>query len=96
MQKTKARGPDGSIIDAVELEFEEQSTPWTKVKCEDGTVIMIKVEILAVTRLDAYDPVTGIPLYHVNSQPAFRVTNVHPDVRKIPNAPPERTDIETQ
>ena len=90
----KVRAPDGSMVEAKELEFEEQSTPWTKVKCEDGTVVMIKVEILAITRMNFYDAVTGIPTYNINSQPVVRVTNVPASVRKIPNSPPEKTNQE--
>jgi hypothetical protein len=93
-QKVQVRAPDGSMVEGTELSFEEISSPWTKVKCEDGAVIMVKVEITAVTRMDVHDPVTGVPIYNIGSQPIFRVTEVPMELRKIPNAPPKRTDME--
>jgi hypothetical protein len=96
MQKMKARAPNGAMVDGTDLEFEEQTAPWTKVKCEDGTIVMVKVQVLGITRMDVFDAVTGIPLYNVNCQPIFRVTNVPADVRKIPNEPPKATNTEVQ
>jgi len=92
----KVRAPDGSLVEAIDLEFEEQSAPWTKIKCSDGTVIMIKVEVTEVLRMEAYDQITGIPVYNVKSMPIFRVTQVPASVRKIPNEPPKATNTEVQ
>jgi hypothetical protein len=92
----KVRAPDGSLVEAIDLEFEEEATPWTKIKCSDGTVIMIKIEVAEVIRMNFYDQVTGIPLYNVKSTPIFRVTQVPLSIRKIPNEPPKATNDEVQ
>jgi len=94
MQKIHTQAPDGSIVSANEMEFEEITAPWTKVKCEDGTTLMIKMNVTAVIRLDIHDPITGSPIYHIQTQNLVRATDIPPKLRKLPNAPPEKTDQE--
>jgi Trk K+ transport system NAD-binding subunit len=58
------------------VEFETEDEPkWMTVKLKDGSVIQIKMEIVAIMR-NGNDMNTGLPLYMVQATNIIRVLKV--------------------
>jgi hypothetical protein len=73
------RTPDGKTVEVIDLDFDVESERETKIKLEDGSVLSIRTAVMKVSRLkDLHDPVTGDPIYFVQTQPIIRV---RPDPR---------------
>lgn len=70
--------PDNS--DIVNFELEEEPR-WVKVKLEDGSVIQIKMEIVAILR-GGNDPNTGLPIYMVQATNIIRMNQVPKELIK--------------
>ncbi len=75
--------PDNS--DIVNFELEEEPR-WVKVKLEDGSVIQIKMEIVAILR-GGNDPNTGLPIYMVQATNIIRMNQVPKELIKKGNKP---------
>ena len=66
-------GPDGKPIKAEEMDFDVSAEPWAIIKVKDGTTLRLRMNVLKVIRGDAYDPLTGDPLYVVQSNNTMRI-----------------------
>jgi hypothetical protein len=67
--------PDNGEI--INFEIEEEPK-WVKVKLEDGSVIQIKMEIVAIMK-GGNDPNTGLPIYMVQATNIIRMNQVPKD-----------------
>ena len=69
--------PQGGMPDKGELVgFELEEEPkWITVKLEDGSVIQIRMEIVAIMK-GGNDPNTGLPLYMVQATNIIRMNKV--------------------
>lgn len=69
--------PQGDIVG-----FETDGEPrWITVKLEDGSVIQIKMEIVAIMK-GGNDPNTGLPLYMVQATNIIRMVKVPKELIK--------------
>ena len=69
----KVRLPNGSEVEATNLDFETLNEEWNEYKLEDGTVLKFKTVVSSIIRTENYDPMTGDPDYHVRSTNIIRV-----------------------
>jgi hypothetical protein len=82
--------PDGRVVPAVEMKFEQKSEPWITLEVEDGTEIRVRLEVIKVFRMvNVFDPVTGEPVYFFNSNNSVRVHSPV-GIRKKPSKPDNR------
>lgn len=75
--------PQGGLPENSELvgfELEEEPS-WITVKLEDGSVIKIKMEIVAIIK-GGNDPNTGLPLYMVQATNIIRMNKVPKELIK--------------
>ncbi|OWP55182.1 MAG: hypothetical protein B2I18_05410 [Cuniculiplasma sp. C_DKE] len=70
--------PDNGEI--INFEIEEEPK-WVKVKLEDGSVIQIKMEIVAIMK-GGNDPNTGLPVYMVQATNIIRMNQVPKELIK--------------
>ncbi|MDS0257419.1 hypothetical protein ApAK_07040 [Thermoplasmatales archaeon AK] len=75
--------PQGGLPSDGELvEFELEEEPkWVTVRLKDGSVIQIKMEIVAIMR-GGNDPNTGLPLYLVQATNIIRMNKVPKELIK--------------
>jgi len=73
-------------IDAMELDFEISSEPWTTVTLEDGTVLKLRINVTKVFRLEQYDQMSGEPAYQIASKVDVR-SQVPSKLKKLLNYP---------
>ena len=78
----KVQAPDGTLVEAEDIDFDTESEPWTVIKVKDGSTIRLRLSVVKVMRLDYHDPLTGDPLYVVQSQNMMRVS-ADPSVKKF-------------
>ncbi|MHC1611564.1 MAG: hypothetical protein ACXQTW_08265 [Candidatus Methanospirareceae archaeon] len=69
----KVRLPNGSEVEATDVDFETVKEDWNEYKLEDGTVLKFKTVVSSIIRTENYDPMTGDPIYHVRSTNILRV-----------------------
>ncbi len=69
--------PGGELV---EFELEEEPK-WITVKLKDGSVIQIKMEIVAILR-NGNDQNTGLPLYMVQATNIIRMMKVSKELIK--------------
>lgn len=67
------RLPNGSEVEATNVDFETMKEDWNEYKLEDGTVLRFKTVVSSIIRTENYDPMTGDPVYHVRSTNILRV-----------------------
>ncbi len=61
----------------------EEEPKWVKVTLEDGTVLQIKMEIVAIEK-NGNDPNTGLPVYMIQATNLMRMLKVPKDLIKKP------------
>jgi hypothetical protein len=81
-RKVKIPGPDGAIMEGVDVPIKNSSEPWTEVLLEDGTVMRLKQIIVQVVRIDGKYDDQGNPVYIVKAAPAVSVVEVPDALRK--------------
>lgn len=64
-------------VKAEDIDFEVENDHWTDVKLADGTVIKMRINIIRVLKIDEHNPLTGEPLYHVESSGIIRTLVPH-------------------
>jgi hypothetical protein len=80
-------------VDAMELDFEITSEPWTTVKLEDGTVLKLRINVGKIFRLEHYDQLSGEPAYQVASKVDVR-SQVPQKLKKLLTYPaPSNEDV---
>ncbi|KPV46774.1 MULTISPECIES: hypothetical protein [Acidiplasma] len=62
----------------------DEEPKWVKVTLEDGTVMQIKMEIMAIER-NGNDPNTGIPVYIIQATNIMRMLKVPKELIKTTN-----------
>ena len=79
----KVRLPNGSEVEATNVDFETMHEDWSEYKLDDGTVMKFKTVISSIIRTENYDPMTGDPVYHVRSTNILRV-KVPDELKRLP------------
>lgn len=80
-------------MDALELEFDSKSEPWTTITVEDGTVLKLRINVGKIFRLEQYDPMSGEPMYQVASKVDVRA-QVPQKLKKLLSYPaPSNEDV---
>jgi hypothetical protein len=79
----KVRLPNGSEVEATNVDFETMQEDWNEYKLEDGTVLRFKTVVSSIIRTENYDPMTGDPVYHVRSTNILRV-KVPDELKRLP------------
>ncbi len=59
----------------------EEEPKWVKVTLEDGTILQIKMEIVAIEK-NGNDPNTGLPVYMIQATNLMRMLKVPKDLIK--------------
>jgi hypothetical protein len=81
-RKTKVKLPTGQEVDAFEVPVEESTERWSELKLEDGTILRVKMIVVAVHRVpDTWDP-QGNPFYVINMTPAMAIVEASERLRK--------------
>jgi hypothetical protein len=70
--------PDNGEI--VNFEIEEEPK-WVKLKLEDGSIIQVKMEIVAIMK-GGNDPNTGLPIYMVQATNIIRMNQIPKELIK--------------
>ena len=69
----KMVSPSGREVEAVSVDFEAKSEPWSTIELEDGSVIKLRTIVTGIVRLEGeFDP-TGAPVYSVTQNTILRV-----------------------
>lgn len=63
-------------VKAEDIDFEVENDHWTDVKLADGTVIKMKMNIIRILKINEHNPLTGEPIYHVESAGIVREETV--------------------
>lgn len=72
---------DGEVVN-----FEVEEEPkWVKIKLSDGSVIQVKMEIMAILRA-GNDPNTGLPVYMIQATNIIRLNQVPKELIKKSSA----------
>jgi hypothetical protein len=79
----KVRLPNGTEVEAMNVDFETVKEDWNEYKLTDGTILKFKTVVSNVIRTENYDPMTGDPVYHVRSTNILRV-NVPSELKRLP------------
>jgi len=79
----KVRLPNGSEVEATNVDFETMQEDWNEYKLEDGTVLKFKTVVSSIIRTENYDPMSGDPVYHVRSTNILRV-KVPDELKRLP------------
>jgi len=79
----KVRLPNGSEVEATNVDFETMKEDWNEYKLEDGTVLKFKTVVSSIIRTENYDPMSGDPVYHVRSTNILRV-KVPDELKRLP------------
>lgn len=79
----KLRLPNGSEVEATNVDFETMKEDWNEYKLEDGTVLKFKTVVSSIIRTENYDPMSGDPVYHVRSTNILRV-KVPDELKQLP------------
>lgn len=66
-KKTKITLPNGTVVDAVEVEVLEATERWTDIKLADGTSLRIKPVVLSVIRVEGQYDQEGDPVYQMKA-----------------------------
>lgn len=73
--------PDGRKVEATNIDFKTKKEDWSEYTLVDGSVLKFKTIITSVIRTEDYDPMTGDPIYIIQSTNISRVKV--PDEMKI-------------
>ena len=84
MRKRKVRAPNGEMVDATELSFQNVREYWNEYLLDDGTIIKLKPVATEIFRIDDHYDSQGNPVYVLQSTNIL-VVNV-PDEMKRPKA----------
>jgi len=71
------------LMEAEDLDFEEESEQWNSYKLSDGTTLRIRLILREVKRLKKWKP-DGTPIYVINSMHVVRSVNIPKELRQIP------------
>jgi hypothetical protein len=73
-RKTKVKlVPSGQEVDAFEVPVEESTERWSELKLEDGTILRVKINVIAIHRVpEMWDP-QGNPFYVLNMAPVIAI-----------------------
>jgi len=63
-------------VEAVEVDFDGESEPWSTYKLSDGTTLKVRTTVTGVFRLDGEHDQMGNPVYNVSHTTLIRVVNV--------------------
>ena len=85
-------------VEAIIVDFEGKSEPWSTYELDDGTTLKIRVTINAIARLEGEFDAHGMPVYTVQSGTVVRVvkSKIHgqPTTPGTPTARPARSGPE--
>lgn len=67
-RRHKIPGPDGQVVDAVEVGFRTSGEHWNEYLLDDGTVLRLKVVSHQIFRVEGQFDEMGNPAYLIRSQ----------------------------
>ena len=71
------------IMEATQLDFDEEEEGWNVYKLADGTILKVKLVLRGVKRLNRFNA-DGTPIYLIQSQNIVRTINVSNDLKQKP------------
>jgi hypothetical protein len=71
------------LLDATNLDFDEEEEHWNSYTLEDGTTLKVKLVLRGVKRLQRFNP-DGTPMYLIQSTNIVRTVNVADALRAKP------------
>ncbi len=57
----------GRVVEAEQIDFEPMKEEWNEYSLSDGNVLRLKIIVTSIFRTEEKDPITGFPLYFVQS-----------------------------
>ncbi len=81
-RKIKVPGPDGKILDGLEVPILESTERWTEVKLEDGSILRVKPSIVAAIRIPGQHDPDGNPLYMLKATNTMMVAEASDKLKK--------------
>lgn len=82
--------PDGRKIEATNVDFKTEKEGWNEYMLVDGSVLKFKTVITSVIRTEDYDPMTGDPVYIIQSTNISRV--IVPEKMRLTSTKKERVE----
>jgi hypothetical protein len=79
---TKAKLPDGRVVEAVEVPVEESLERWSELKLQDGSILRVKMTVLSVRRIQGLWDAQGNPFYSVDAAPVIAIIDAPERLRK--------------
>lgn len=77
--------PDGRTVDGVEVNVDEATERWSEVKLSDGTVVRVKMTVIAAMRAENEFDNLGNPIYNINMAPVMAIASVPDKLKKTRN-----------
>ena len=71
------------LMEAEDIDFEEEKENWNTYKLVDGTTLKIKLVLRGVKRLKKFAP-DGNPIYVINAQNVLRMVDVPKELKMKP------------
>lgn len=70
----KLKMPDGTIVEATDMDFKVTKEDWNSYELDDGTIVKLKTSPSKIFRLEITDPITGQHHYYVQHNTAIAVS----------------------
>lgn len=70
----KLKMPNGTMVDATDMDFKTAEENWSSYKLSDGTILKLKASASKIFRLAITDPVTGQHHYFVQHETLIAVS----------------------
>ncbi len=74
--------PDGSEVEALEVEVLESTERWSEFRLADGTIMRAKLGLITVLRIPGKFDEDGNPHYTTKAAPTVTVVTSAPDLRE--------------
>ena len=81
-QSVKVNLPDGKTGDGTQVPILESVERWSEIKLEDGSVLRVKPNVIAVARVNDQWDGSGNPIYAVRTQDMIVVASAPEELRR--------------
>jgi len=65
--------PDGRKVEATNIDFRTKTEDWSEYALIDGSILKFKTIVTSVIRTEDHDPMTGNPIYIIQSTNISRI-----------------------
>lgn len=79
-------GPNGPLIDGIEVAVKESTERWSEVELEDGSVLRLKPSVMSAIRLDKQFDQEGNPVYALRAGHVMMIKTAPEHLRKVAEA----------